>query len=67
MSESVHDIAKNIDCTKCTHFYITWDKNYPRGCRAMGFKCREIPSVMVCKASGVECLRFEKKKEKRNW
>jgi hypothetical protein len=46
---------------QCIHFYITWDKNYSKGCRAMGFKCHEMPSVMVYKASGVECLRFESK------
>jgi hypothetical protein len=55
-------MTKDIDCNKCAHFYITWDKSYPRGCRVMGFKCKEVPSVMVYKASGIECLRFEEKK-----
>jgi hypothetical protein len=54
-------VKKNIDCMQCIHFYITWDKNYSKGCRAMGFKCHEMPSAMVYKASGVECLRFESK------
>jgi hypothetical protein len=59
-------MAESIDCKKCIHFYITWDKDYPRGCRAMGFKCKEIPSAMVYQASGVECLRFEEKKARRD-
>jgi len=59
-------MAESIDCTKCIHFYITWDKDYPRGCRAMGFKCKEIPSAMVYQASGFECLRFEEKKARRD-
>jgi hypothetical protein len=57
---------KGINCVKCIHFYITWDKNYPKGCKAMGFKCSEMPSTMVYKASGVECLRFEKKQARDN-
>jgi hypothetical protein len=52
---------KGSGCMKCIHFYITWDKNFPKGCRAMGFKCHEMPSKMVYQASGVECLRFEPK------
>lgn len=52
---------KRIDCFKCKHFYITWDQNFPRGCRAMGFKLKEMPSDVVFQSSGMECLRFEEK------
>jgi hypothetical protein len=52
---------EGIDCMKCMHFYITWDKNHPKGCKVMGFKCNEMPSAVVYKASGVECLRFQPK------
>jgi hypothetical protein len=48
------------------HFYVTWDKECPRGCKAMGFKCKELPSEMVYKASGVQCLKFEKKLARGN-
>ena len=51
----------NIDCFLCKHFYITWDKHFPYGCKALGFKTRGMPSVEVFKASAQECLRFEKK------
>ena len=57
---------KTIECKNCVHFYITWDKHYPKGCKAMGFKSVEIPSIMVYKLSAVECLRFENKKAKGN-
>jgi L,D-peptidoglycan transpeptidase YkuD (ErfK/YbiS/YcfS/YnhG family) len=52
---------KTIDCGKCIHFYITWDKHYPKGCKAMGFKSVEMPSIIVYKSSGADCLRFEMK------
>ncbi len=52
---------ERIDCFMCRHFYVTWDRNFPKGCRAMGFKTREMPSVTVLKSSGQECLRYEPK------
>lgn len=53
-----------VNCNKCVHYYITWDKSFPYGCRAMGFKCRELPSTTVKKSSGLECLLFKKKLKK---
>jgi hypothetical protein len=55
-----HD-KKNIDCFTCRHFHITWDKDRPKGCRAMGFKSRQMPSSVVFESSGTECLRYEAK------
>jgi hypothetical protein len=52
-----------INCFNCVYFYITWDEKFPRGCRAMGFKSKEIPSVVVYKSSGAECLKFRRKKK----
>ncbi|RJQ44748.1 MAG: uracil-DNA glycosylase [Nitrospiraceae bacterium] len=51
-----------INCFTCEHFYITWDEKFPRGCKAMGFKSREMPSAVVYASSGVQCLKFRKKK-----
>ena len=53
------------ECNKCKHYYITWDKNFPNGCRAMGFKAKESPSISVLKSSGIECLMFESKEVKK--
>jgi hypothetical protein len=52
---------ERIDCFECKYFYVTWDQKHPRGCRAMGFKSREMPSAAVFKSSGMKCLRFEPK------
>jgi hypothetical protein len=51
----------NIDCFSCKHFYITWDRRFPYGCKALGFKSRSMPSAEVYNASSQECLRHEKK------
>ncbi|MEW6739089.1 MAG: uracil-DNA glycosylase [Nitrospirota bacterium] len=50
-----------IDCFKCKHFYITWDKGFPYGCKAMGFKTKNMPSDVVYQSSGMECLKYEEK------
>jgi hypothetical protein len=52
---------KRIDCRKCKHFEVTWDKSFPYGCKAMGFKTAFFPSLEVFRSSGVACLRFEQK------
>lgn len=51
-------------CRKCKHYYITWERNLPHGCRAMKFKSKELPSVVVFKNSGKPCLMFEPKQNK---
>ncbi|MFB9275023.1 uracil-DNA glycosylase [Cohnella cellulosilytica] len=56
MSES-----RRIDCTKCRHYYITWDPNFPRGCRSFGFKTSAMPSLAVQSSSGKPCMSFEAK------
>jgi len=50
-----------VNCYKCKYFYITWDTNFPRGCRLLGFKSRGIPSADVFNSSGIPCLSFEPK------
>jgi len=50
-----------IDCFKCRHFFVTWDRKFPRGCHALGFKSKGMPSQMVFQASGMQCLKFESK------
>ncbi|MCD6306871.1 MAG: uracil-DNA glycosylase [Deltaproteobacteria bacterium] len=52
------------DCQRCRHYYITWDRNFPYGCRAMAFKSRQMPCIAVRMTSGKECLSFEPRKEK---
>lgn len=49
-------------CHNCEHYYITWDQNFPYGCRAMGFKSRKRPSQDVYESSGMDCQLFTRKK-----
>lgn len=51
-----------IDCLRCKFYYVTWQKRMPHGCRAMKFKSMQIPSVLVRKTSGQECMLFQRKK-----
>ena len=49
-----------IDCHKCKHYYVTWDKDFPHGCRAMRFKSRQLPCIVVRNSSPEieSCLLF---------
>ncbi|MBU1193863.1 MAG: uracil-DNA glycosylase [Proteobacteria bacterium] len=49
------------NCFKCKFFYITWDPKHPNGCRAMGFKTRQLPSVLVFASSGKPCALYQEK------
>lgn len=51
------------NCFKCRHFFVTWDQQNPRGCRAYQFKGKAIPSTIVKSSSGMDCLKFEKKEK----
>jgi len=54
-------MRKYIDCHKCKHYYVTWDKHFPHGCRAMKFKSKELSSYVVGRSSGMPCLLFKAK------
>jgi hypothetical protein len=45
----------------CQHFFVTWDAQQPRGCRAYGFKSNDLPSDVVYASSGAACQLFERK------
>jgi hypothetical protein len=49
-------------CQNCAHFFITWDKHLPYGCKAMGFKSKDMPYLITSQVSGEECLSFLDKK-----
>jgi len=36
----------------------------PYGCKAHGFKSKQLPSLVVAKSSGIECLMFKPKIKK---
>lgn len=56
-----HIENKRIDCHKCEYYYVTWDKKFPHGCKAMEFKSMQLPSIVVFASSKRECLLFKKK------
>ena len=52
-------------CHRCIYYFITWQVNFPHGCRAMGFKSRRLPLLDVRRAmQGQMCLAFKAKKNK---
>lgn len=54
-------MQRKVSCMKCKFFYITWDKLFPYGCKAMRFKSKNMPCVEVSQISGEECLDYQDK------
>lgn len=50
-----------IDCHRCRHYYVTWDQRFSHGCKAMNFKSRELPSIVVQRNSGEPCHYYSPK------
>ncbi len=48
-------------CPNCVHYYITYDRIRPHGCRTMGFASRELPAKVVYASSGFACQRYQAK------
>jgi len=42
-------------CKDCIHFYVTYDANFPYGCRRMSFKSLRYPYYVVQEATGELC------------
>nr|NJM03170.1 uracil-DNA glycosylase [Desulfobacula sp.] len=57
--------SERRNCFKCQFFYITWDPQHPNGCRAMGFKTKSLPSVVVFQSSGKPCAFYKEKMPRR--
>ena len=51
------------NCYGCAHFFITWDKQFPYGCRKMDFRSKRLPSDDVLEADGQRCLARELKSD----
>lgn len=52
---------RGAPCTRCAHYFITFDARFPYGCRAMGFKCRRSPRDEVLATTGQPCEAFAAK------
>jgi len=55
---------QSVNCRQCRHFFITYDPRFPYGCRVIGFKSRDLPSVVVCRDSGAACRSYTLRKKK---
>lgn len=54
-----------IDCHKCEHYYVTWNKEFPHGCRVLGFISRQLPNIVVRSSTPeMYCLSFRKKTQR---
>lgn len=53
-------MEQRVNCMQCKHYFVTWDNNAPKGCKAFGFKSSTIPSIVVKRSSGEVCLKYEK-------
>ncbi len=52
-------------CRDCRYFMITWDVQFPYGCRAHTFKSKKSPAEEVFEASGMQCLLFAPRAARR--
>ena len=52
-------------CTKCAHYFITYNVRFPYGCRAMGFKSRQLPQQEIFRLTGMACQTFERRPAKK--
>ena len=59
--ESAAVSDRHADCNSCAHFFITWKKRFPFGCRAMGFMSSNSPSRDVFEVEGRDCLAYKNK------
>jgi len=55
---------ERINCITCIHYYVTWDKNFPYGCRLFEFKSRKLPSLLVRESTGDKCKNYMEKKKR---
>ena len=47
-----------VNCHQCAHYYTTWERKFPMGCRKFGFKGKQVPSMEVLASTGQSCPFF---------
>ncbi len=47
------------NCLTCRHFYVTWERAYPRGCKVFGLKSKRLPSLVLFESTGYHCPVYE--------
>ncbi|MDD0852745.1 hypothetical protein HBN50_06535 [Halobacteriovorax sp. GB3] len=56
---------EQISCMKCKYYKSTYDPRSPRGCRFYGFETASIPSMVIKRETGSECMAYEKRANAR--
>ena len=51
------------NCNKCIHFYITYKRNFPYGCKAFGMISKNYPYSEIKRVSGTNCALFSNKEK----
>jgi hypothetical protein len=59
-------MPQKVNCRECQYYYITFDERAPYGCRAYGFKTKQMPSIAVYQSGGIHCQLFSSKNSKQN-
>ena len=54
------------NCFKCKHYFVTFDKYAPRGCRIYQIKSKDMPTTIVKASSGEDCQGFEAKPDQKS-
>jgi hypothetical protein len=62
----MNDPQKSNVCYRCKHFFITYEKSFPYGCRGFAMKSKRLPSLEVLRASQSECSLFAEKSIKQS-
>ncbi len=57
--------VRKIKCFSCLYFYITYDPQFPYGCRAVRFRSRGMPAKEISASSGIDCQFFAGKEKNR--
>lgn len=52
-----------VQCNKCKYYYVTWDVQFPYGCKLYGIKSKQVPSIVVSKSIGTQCEQFIEKQK----
>jgi len=56
----------SASCCNCKHYHVTWDKDFPWRCKAMGFKSRTYPAQGGQGCLRRDCQLFERKGSRSN-
>jgi len=51
-------------CIKCEHYFVTYDKSVPRGCKLFNIKSKMAPTFAVKISTGLHCPAFSPKHKK---